>query len=113
MSEQLALGLERAEKGTQRVIANNEEYSAKAQSWVRSLPKGYQIDALVLRKVVGDPPHPNLIGAIFRELAKNKIITKLGYRKSPRPERHAAEIRFYERTGVAPESVFDTQGTAL
>jgi hypothetical protein len=96
-SDQLSLGLYRAEVGTKSVISHNFDYAARASEFVERLPTGALLDAELLRKAIGDPPHPNLIGAIFRTLAKRKLIVKSGYRMSSRPSRHAAEIRCYTR----------------
>ena len=94
----LELGYERAEIGTESVIAHNFEYAASVKKFVEELPHGSSVDAEYVRSVCGDPPHPNLLGAVMRSLSKQSVIVKNGYKPSSRPKRHGAEIRCYRRS---------------
>ncbi len=50
-----------------------------------------------VRRAVGDPPHHNVIGAVFRSMARKGIIVPAGVGIASRPSRHASLIRTWRR----------------
>jgi hypothetical protein len=55
--------------------------------------KGVPFTAEDVRAYVGDPAHPNAMGARLNAAARKGIIVKAGTIKASRPERHANEMR--------------------
>lgn len=53
---------------------------------------GQEFTAEDVRRAVGDPHHPNAMGARFNVAAKQGVIEHVGYRKPARASRHAAPI---------------------
>ena len=95
MTEQL--GLDLAERG----MAVVETAEAIHGTWVKEADaviwwlahKGVPFTAEDVRAYVGDPIHPNAMGARLNAAAKKGWITKAGVIKASRPERHANEMR--------------------
>ena len=54
---------------------------------------GRRFTAEDVRHRVGDPPHPNAMGAALLTMSKRKVIVRTGTTRSPaRPERHANQL---------------------
>lgn len=56
---------------------------------------GAEFTAEDVRQWVGDPPHPNALGARILAAAKGGIIQCIGYRKATRREAHARVLGVY------------------
>ena len=56
---------------------------------------GADFTAEDVRQWVGDPPHPNALGARILSAVKNGIIQCIGYRKATRREAHARILGVY------------------
>ncbi len=50
-----------------------------------------------LRRIVGDPPVANVMGAVFRSAAKDGLIVQDGVDLARRPSRHASITRLWRR----------------
>jgi hypothetical protein len=50
-----------------------------------------------VRRIAGNPPHPNVMGAIFRSMARRGLIVPAGVGVARRPERHASICRLWRR----------------
>jgi hypothetical protein len=48
-----------------------------------------------VRRIAGDPVHPNAMGARINAAAKRGVIVKAGVVKASRTERHANEMRLW------------------
>jgi hypothetical protein len=57
--------------------------------------KGDPFSAEDVRAYVGDPAHPNAMGARINAAARKGLIIKAGTVKADRPERHANEMRLW------------------
>jgi hypothetical protein len=56
---------------------------------------GAEFTAEDVREWVGDPPHPNALGARVLAAVKADIIVRTGYRKATRREAHARVLAVY------------------
>ena len=78
----------KAQEALDRLVATGEPFSA---------------DDLVLGnetlgvEAVGEPPHPNLLGALFRVLSASGKVQPVGYQSSVRPSAHARVQRIWVR----------------
>ena len=95
---QMTLAFERKEAGQRVVRTNNQEWINLAVLFVGALEPGASVDAELIRQWVGEPPHPNAIGALLSLLQRKKLIRRVGYRTASRPSRHAAEIKTFCRS---------------
>ena len=67
-----------------RLAATGAEFSSDA------LPEGFRAKAT----------HPNAIGALFAVAQRDRIIARVGWTKSTRPEAHSRVIPTYRRAGL-------------
>ncbi len=91
-AEQLELGAALRDVGT------SYAWAAESEAWKEAAERG--LDYLIrrgttftadaLRELVGDPPGPNSLGALFRAAAQQGRIERVGFQPATRPERHAA-----------------------
>jgi hypothetical protein len=57
---------------------------------------GVPFTAEDVRRVAGNPPSPNAIGALFNAIAEEGWIVFMGYEKATRPEAHGRMIRVWK-----------------
>jgi hypothetical protein len=101
MPDQLEMFSGEARK--QRGMAIVETAEAMHGRWVKQADatiewlamKGVPFSAEDVRDYVGDPAHPNAMGARINAAAKRGLIVKAGTVKAHRPERHANEMRLW------------------
>lgn len=75
-----------------------EEWTARALTAIGNALRGWTITADYLRRGIGDPPNPNVIGAVFRTAKRQGLIRYTGEQVlSTRPETHGRYIRVWER----------------
>lgn len=102
MSEQLSLaaageGETRRDVGMAKVLDASEEWRDDAMIAIRGLAaERAPFTAEDVRAIVGDPPRPNAMGAVFHLAARRGWIRKVGYRKATRPSLHATELAVWE-----------------
>ena len=94
----LSLGEQRKQAGQRIVRTNHSEWITLATLFVEALESGVAVDAERIREWVGSPPHPNAMGALLSLLQRTNAIKRTGYRIASRPQRHAAEIKTFQRT---------------
>ncbi len=102
MHEQLAFespaeGEARRDAGMAKVLDASAEWRSDAMVAIRGLalePTGFTAEEV--RAIVGDPPRPNAMGAVFHLAARRGWIRKVGYRKATRPSLHATELAVWE-----------------
>jgi len=73
------------DEGVAQVTRNNKEWVEDAMEvihWFAGLDEPFTADNI--RQMVGDPPHPNCIGAAFRNASKAGKIKFEGYQQSKR-----------------------------
>lgn len=104
MSEQLSLvasdGEARRDRGMARVLDAAAEWREDALVAIRGLAaEGAPFTAEDVRAIVGDPPRPNAMGAVFHLAARRRWIRKVGYRPATRPSLHATDLAVWEGTG--------------
>jgi hypothetical protein len=89
--------------GQQQVAEKHEAWMVLAHtnlarlcSWAKLRNEGV-LTADDFRSVMGAPPHPNCIGAIFSRFARNGKLADTGrVTKSTRPEAHSRKITIWE-----------------
>lgn len=96
---QLALRLKTA--GTQAVSANHPEYAAKAAEAIELLARPLQgtrwsFTAEDVRRMIGDPPHPNVLGAALSAAARAGTIVAVGWTDSTRTAARGRPLRKWE-----------------
>lgn len=102
----LALGELLADQGIARVLAapTQEAWRDAAYAWLRERIPGEQITSTDLVDAIGMPPSPNAVGAVMRSAAQLGLLAPTDvYVKSRRPSCHAAVVRIWQATGLAPE----------
>lgn len=77
-------------------------WKAKAQEWLETTAWNYEeFSSDELIKDIGlpdsGPNQNNVIGAMFSNWAKKKLIKHVGYRQSSRTARHAGVLRVWEK----------------
>lgn len=92
--EQLELGQALRDQGIARVdAAEDPAWRAAADVAIAELAaSGEEFTAEDVRRIAGDPTHPNAMGARFRAAAQAGIIRRVGYRASSRVQLHAHPI---------------------
>lgn len=65
--------------------------------------RGGEFTSEALTELVGQPPHPNQVGAVFNAAARGGLIRRTGFVKAERPNQHAAMISSWEPTGAGVE----------
>ncbi len=90
-------GMTRGETLKQAGLALAAEHSA---DWrMRFMEHGritasrcYSFTAEDLVSYIGEPPHPNAVGAAMHSLARELKLIRVGYRPAKRPSRHAGVV---------------------
>lgn len=92
--EQMTLGEHLRDVGMASTLeAAGPEWAELAFAGIRSLANvGEPFTSETLRDLIGDPPRPNAVGAIFARAAKAGLIVKVGRRPAKRPSLHASEL---------------------
>jgi hypothetical protein len=100
MVGQLELGEALRDEGIQRVTAPEERqgWITLALLWIEDQPKWREFTAIELRAGVGDPPHPNCLGAVFSMASTSRgLIDFVGTTHSTRKERRASRLPIWRR----------------
>ena len=74
-----------------------DAWTLAARRCIARLPRGTEFTAETVRLVVGAPPVPNAIGALFHAMADQGVIVFRGYTKAARPEAHGRPIALWVR----------------
>lgn len=76
--------------------AEHEDWVKRARFVIADLcHDAVEFTAEDVRRMVGEPPAPNLIGALFRTIAEEGTIRQVGYQKAHRPEAHGRPIALW------------------
>jgi len=96
--EELALaGMARATQ------AEGRDWIERADNAIRALAaSGAEFNSEDVRRLAGDPEHPNAMGGRFSVAARRGLILCVGRRKAERPTLHAHELRVWVGTGRRP-----------
>lgn len=78
----------------------DKDWATKATTWIHARPDGYQFTADDLISDIGLPEwiSTNAIGALFSKMAKQHVITAIGYTRATRMSSHGRVLRIWERT---------------
>jgi hypothetical protein len=93
--EELALaGMARATQ------AEGRDWIERADNAIRALAaSGAEFNSEDVRRLAGDPEHPNAMGGRFSVAARRGLILCVGRRKAERPTLHAHELRVWRGAG--------------
>lgn len=105
-TEQLDLlsGPELRDAGTEQVRNHNEEWAQRADVAVGRLAfetvlgERENFCAEDVRQIVGDPPHPNVMGSVFLRAVRRGVIVGVGWKRATRREGHACRMQIYRGT---------------
>lgn len=95
--ELFALGEDLRDQGIAQVTEHNPDWIESAIETIRAIAQEQgSVTADDLRELE-EPPHPNCVGAAFREAANRGYIKRAGYQRSHAPSAHARVITVWER----------------
>lgn len=85
------------DEGIERVDRSApEDWKDAADAVINALAAGgREFSAEDLRAWVGDPPHPNALGARFMAAIKSRRIQRVGWKHATRAEAHARALAVY------------------
>jgi len=75
-----------------------QQYKDNVVLCILRIPKGYEFQADLIRKVLGPPPSPGITGSVMNACARKGLIEFTGrMEKSAGPERHVNLNRVWRR----------------
>ncbi|MEX2275245.1 MAG: hypothetical protein WEA10_06755 [Actinomycetota bacterium] len=81
------------DSGADAALRFADEWRAKAERAIEYLIRtGTDFSSDDIRRIAGDPPTPNALGAVFVNASKAGRIELVEYRRSQRLGRHAARV---------------------
>lgn len=100
----LLSGAELRDAGTEQVRSHNEEWAERADvavgrlAFETKLGEREHFCAEDVRLIVGDPPHPNVMGSVFLRAVRRGVIRGVGWKRATRREGHACRMQMYVGT---------------
>lgn len=81
--------------GIERISGRPDLAPWRAEAWrvlERLAASGEEFTSEAITRVVGQPGHPNAVGALFSHAARSGIVVRVGFDKAERTNQHAALI---------------------
>jgi hypothetical protein len=98
-------GARRKREGTERVGGRPQDAPWRAVAWSRLLDlarTGRPFTSEDVTRSVGQPSHPNAVGALLSNAARSGVIRRVGMVQAGRANQHAALIGEWEGTRTTP-----------
>lgn len=98
MNAQLELGLSLKQRGQNRAAKAASEWHELAYDWISSQQGSFSADDLIAGVGLPNPSQSNrnnAVGAVFTAARKAKVITRVGWTQSTRPEGHGRVIALW------------------
>jgi len=92
-------GRELKEQGVDRVASRSIDFQDRAALAIGRLAmRGKMFTAEDVRELVGDPPHPNAMGAALRIASREGAIIACGWKEASRGSAHGRVLRLWTRS---------------